>query len=189
MSELERELAPFAAAASVPPPAVVARLRRDRDGLHYRLAVTGSGLAVPEADPDAPERRDGLWRQTCAELFVAEPGRPGYLEWNLSPSGHWNLYRFDDYRAGGRPAELSGPAGPTVSRAEPGLVIRGFLPLAPFGLASCALEVAACAVVAMTAGDLTYWAPAHPAARPDFHDRRGFTLRLDPCHGNPGDHP
>lgn len=186
MSAIRQELTPFAAAAGRPPLAVVATLERDLAGLHYRLAITGPGLLAPEAAPAAPARHDGLWRQTCAELFVAEPGRPGYLEWNLSPSGHWNLYRFDDYRVGSRPAELSVPAAPSVWRAEPGLVVDGFLPLGPFGLAGCALEAAACAVVETSGGGLSYWAAVHPAARPDFHDRRGFTLRLSSFNDNPG---
>ncbi len=45
----------------------------------------------------------------------------------------------------------------------------------------CAAEpwrLAVTAVVADPAGRVSYFALAHPGGRPDFHDREGFTLRL-----------
>lgn len=186
MVVLERQLVPFASGPVAPiapggaSATVTAILRREAGGLRYRLSLAVPGIVVPEAADGPPGRRDGLWRQTCAELFVARPGRPEYLEWNLSPSGHWNLYSFDGYREGGREAALDGASPPTISPLEPGLVVEGFLPLAPFGLAATSLELAACAVVETSGGNLSWWAPAHAGARPDFHDRRGFTLRLPP---------
>ena len=40
-----------------------------------------------------------------------------------------------------------------------------------------------------TDGTLSYWALGHPAARPDFHDRRGFLLRLAPASPTGGNEP
>lgn len=184
MIALERQLVPFGPPPGPPglpggaPAAVVASLRREAGGVHYRLAIAVPGLVLPGAAEGPPGRRDGLWRRTCAELFVARSGHAGYLEWNLSPSGHWNLYRFDGYREGGREAALDGAAAPRTSPLEPGIVVEGFLPLAPFGLAAAPLELAACAVVETAGGVLSWWAPAHAGDRPDFHDRGGFALRL-----------
>jgi hypothetical protein len=56
--------------------------------------------------------------------------------------------------------------------------VRRHLPLRPLGLAFQPLEVGISAVVEATDGSLSHWALVHPAARPDFHDRRGFVLRL-----------
>lgn len=47
-----------------------------------------------------PERRDLLWQTTCLELFLARPGANRYWEFNLSPAGHWNVYRLEGYRQG-----------------------------------------------------------------------------------------
>lgn len=180
MFVLNRQLVPFAAHPGFAAAAVTATVRRGARDLHFRLAFAVPGLVLPDPAAEAPARRDGLWRRTCAELFVGERGGVSYLEWNLSPSGHWNLYRFDGYREGGREAALVGAAAPRVSFAPTGPVIEGLLPLAPFGLAAVPLEVAACAVLETADGSFSHWATLHPAARPDFHDRRGFSLVLPP---------
>lgn len=184
MFVLEQQLAPFAAHPRLAGAAVTATVRRGARELHFRLALAVPGLVLPEPAAGAPARRDGLWRRTCAELFVGAQGCGAYLEWNLSPSGHWNLYRFEGYREGGREAGceacLAGAAAPRVTAAPPGLVLEGLLPLAPFGLAEAPLEAAACAVVETEGGAISHWAVLHLAARPDFHDRRGFSLVLPP---------
>ena len=177
---LDHRLEPFPAPAGVPAGAVVAHRERGRHELRYRLELSLPGLVLPPAaaGAGAGERRDELWRHTCAELFLGIPGRRGYLEWNLSPSGHWNLYRFDDYRvrAGGVPPAAT-PAL-RVERTGAGATVEALLPLVPLGLAAEPLELAACAVVEAAGGVLSWWAARHPAERPDFHDRRGFVLRL-----------
>ncbi len=189
METLERHLEPFAAAAGRPPFRVTARLERSAGNLALRVAMTGSGLLVPATDGEQPGRRDGLWQHTCAELFVGAVGRPGYLEWNLSPSGHWNLYRFDGYREGGRPEPAITAEAPRVTRAGSELVMEADLPLAPLGLAADPLELGLSAVLEATDGTLSYWALVHPSARPDFHDRRGFLLRLAPASPTGGNEP
>lgn len=159
---------------------VVATVCRRSERLVFRLTVTGMAHVLPADQATNPERRDGLWRQTCAELFVGAVGAPGYLEWNLSPTGHWNLYRFDGYREGGRPEPAIVDAAPHVTRQTGQLAVEATLPLAPVRLADLALEVGVSAVIAEKGGALSHWALHHPAERPDFHDRRGFVLRLDP---------
>jgi hypothetical protein len=180
MNRLERHLRAFGDVPAGPAlPRVLATVWRDDARLHFRLALAGAELALPPAAAGT-ERRDELWRTTCAELFLAAEDGAGYLEWNLSPSGHWNLYRFDGYRSGGRREPTVTDAAPRVTRAAGACVLEGTLPLAPLGLAGVPLVLGPAAVVAGAGGVLTYWALAHPAARPDFHDRRGFTLRLAP---------
>ncbi len=41
-----------------------------------------------------------LWHSTCFELFVGPAESTTYLELNLSPSGAWNCFSFDDVRLG-----------------------------------------------------------------------------------------
>ena len=180
MSEPERQLVVFGTADGLPPVTLRASVWRRARQLSFRLILSGTGYVTPDCEAGGPQRRDSLWRRTCAELFVGVTGRPGYVEWNLSPSGHWNLYRFDGYRADGRPETAVADGSPRVTREGGRLTIAATLPLAPLGLADLPLEVGVCAVVESAAGVVSHWALHHPAARPDFHDRRGFVLRLDP---------
>src|SRR5437867_2105496 len=94
-------LAPFPGEPAPVGFSVVGGMRRERERLiaTYLVSAPAGVLVVPPI-ADEPGRRDQLWRSTCVELFVAAPGEAGYLEVNLSPSGDWNVYRFDGYRAG-----------------------------------------------------------------------------------------
>jgi len=171
-------LEPFPTAAGPAAGRLQARVGRHRRALRYRLSLEVPGLVLPPPTRGTRERRHELWRHTCAELFIGAPRRRDYLEWNLSPSGHWNLYRFDDYREGGREAEEGVCPRFELTRTSTGVVIEGTLQLGPFRLEESPLEVGVCAVVEAGGGALSHWAAHHPAARPDFHDRRGFVLRL-----------
>jgi len=150
---------------------------RDRDlHLTYELRGDLAQLAIP-----APARAgfaDELWRHTCFEVFVApEPGT-AYRELNFSPSGQWASYDFASYRQ--RADRATPPTAPKLDwqRTEDRLTLVAVVPLEP---GAAALRLGASAVLETRDGVLSYWALAHPAARPDFHAAGGFTLRLDPC--------
>ena len=56
--------------------------------------LEGDLSAIRIAPPaGAGERRDLLWQTTCLEVFLAHRGAGPYWEFNLSPAGHWNVYR------------------------------------------------------------------------------------------------
>lgn len=180
MDTQEFQLQLFATTPVAIPVVVRVTVRRDGEALRCRFEVTGCGVKTPSPSTEAPARCDGLWRHTCLEVFAGAVRDPGYIEWNLSPSGDWNLYRFDGHRKGGRPEEAVADAAPRVDCRNGVLVVEADLPLAPLGLATAGLEVGLSAVLEADDGTLTYWALAHVADRPDFHDRRGFKLRLPP---------
>ncbi len=83
--------------------AIDAELERVPGGAVATFRTIGdvSRLVIPSVG--AAERTDDLWRTTCFELFIAGEGS-GYREYNLSPSGAWAAYEFNDYRAGMRQA-------------------------------------------------------------------------------------
>ena len=174
----EFSLIPFTVTPALSSSSVSGRLSRTDDHLILELVIAGG-----QADGIAPSprRRDGLWRRTCGELFVAAAGQPGYHELNLAPNGDWNLYRFDGYRAAGREEDAIAalPARNTREDGRSRLTVE--LPLAPLGLAGAALELGVSAVLAAADGAVSHWALVHSASVPDFHDRRAFTLRLPPC--------
>jgi hypothetical protein len=53
------------------------------------------------------------------------------------------------------------------------------VPQAGEGKEGSPLRLGLAAVIETTDGALSYWALAHPAARPDFHRREGWTLQLN----------
>ncbi|MFZ5766575.1 MAG: DOMON-like domain-containing protein [Thermodesulfobacteriota bacterium] len=153
-------------------------ISRRRDALHLFYRVTGPLEQLVLAEPGRPpQRRDNLWQESCFEVFVGAAGGPGYWEVNLAPSGDWNVYRFTGYRQGMRPAERVGAASCRISRQEGELVLEADLDIA--GLeAPGPLRAGVSTVLLFLTGEYSYWSLAHPAARPDFHDPRGFLLRL-----------
>ena len=161
------------------PPEAMVRLEAEVDRLPMRtlalrFILTGSmaDLLLPAAA--APHRNDGLWKHTCFEAFVRSPGDPSYFEFNFAPSTQWAAYRFGGYRSG--MSEAAATPRTTVHE-EPGrftLQAEVEVGLAP----ETAWELAVSAVIEETNGRKSYWALAHPAAKPDFHHPDSFTLQL-----------
>ncbi len=145
--------------------------------LRYRLAGAIDAVRLPSPAP-SPARRDGLWSTTCFECFWAIAGERPYWEFNLSPAGHWNLYRLADYRQDLRPEDGVDRPIPRLLRNDGSLALEVDLPLPPAIPAGAPLQVAITAVIEDRHGQVSYWALGHPGAEPDFHDRRGFLLRL-----------
>jgi hypothetical protein len=174
-------LVPFRGGEDLPDLAITGTIGRRADTLSIGYAVAGtlSALAVPPA-AESPERKDRLWEETCLELFLGAKGSGGYWEFNLSPAGHWNVYRFTSYREN-RQEEPAYPFLPFGVRYEPGILrlsldldLRKILP------AGEAVEVGVCAVIRTAAGGTSHWALSHSGPRPDFHRRDGFALTISP---------
>jgi hypothetical protein len=147
--------------------------------LSLNCALLGnlSELAL-HAPEEPPVRKDRLWEETCLELFLGVKDSEGYWEFNLSPAGHWNVYRFTSYREGMReePALASLPFG--VRKGPESLALSLDLAIAKILPAGHALEIAVGAVIRTVKGETSHWALAHPGARPDFHRREGFRLDI-----------
>lgn len=129
-----------------------------------------------------PQRRDELWRTTCAEIFVALDDEPyvggPYLEFNFSPTGDWAAYRFDATRTGMRPHVWQGDEAPRVllTDSSEGYMLDVLLPLAAVG---GGVHRVAYASVIETSEGLSYWALKHPTDRPDFHHPQSFAALLE----------
>ena len=157
-------------------------IARNADTLSVRYEVRGnlSKLSIP-AGAEAPRRVDRLWEETCLELFLGTADSGEYWEVNLSPSGHWNAYRFTRYREGMReePACSSLPfrvrIGPGTLRLSLDFGIGRILP--PLKT----VRVGVAAVIRTIDGGRSHWALVHPGPRPDFHDTNGFALTQPPA--------
>ncbi len=146
--------------------------------LAWRLEDPTGALALP--GPAArPERRRALWEATCFEFFLASPERPGYWEFNLAPAGHWNVYRFEAYRAG-MTEEAAFEALPfSVSSGPASFDVSVRIDTTDLGLAAAPWRLAVATVVAEPGGRVSFWALSHPAAEPDFHHPAAFQLTPD----------
>jgi len=142
--------------------------------LTYRLHGALDQLKLPA--PGRRERQDELWRQTCCEAFIQGDDRPAYHEYNLSPSGAWAAYRFQDYRQGGVNWMMGEPD------IACGTAAREFTLQATIDAASLPpgeiLRVGLAVVVESHAGDVSYWALQHVPERADFHDAGAFMMEL-----------
>jgi len=152
---------------------------RHADTMSVRCEVRGdlSKVSIPAA-AEAPRRQDRLWEETCIELFLGTADSEAYWELNLSPSGHWNAYRFTRYREGmrGEPAITSLPYD--LRRDPEALLLTAEFGIGKIVPAEADLAATVAVVIKTLDGGKSHWAQIHPASRPDFHRRDGFALIL-----------
>lgn len=172
-------LKPFPSDGPVPGFQITCSIKRHFNNLSVSYALLGpiTELGLP-AQTEKPSRKNSLWEETCFELFLGVKNSPRYWEFNISPSGHWNVYRFNDYRQGMQeePAIASLPIN-IDHRSE---VLRlslktGLDDIVP---AEKVLEAAVSAVIKTVNGKVTYWALVHPDTEADFHRRDSFIVDL-----------
>ena len=154
-------------------------IARDADTLSVLYEVRGnlSKILLPAA-AETPRRQDRLWEETCFELFLGTADSGEYRELNLSPSGHWNVYRFTRYREGMREEESVTSLPIDVRTGHDLLDLSMALDVGKILPAGAAIVAGVAAVIGTIGGGKCHWALAHPASRPDFHRRDGFVLNL-----------
>ena len=146
--------------------------------LRYSLSGDIESVLLP-AISVTPGRKDDLWKATCFEFFLAIRDQPGYWEFNMSPSGDWNVYRVDAYRRVGFREETAVSKLPFALRKESdGIMIEVSVNLSSIIPLEAELQIGITAIVQEKDGRETYWALAHPAPYADFHLRESFILAL-----------
>lgn len=147
----------------------------DTTWMRVRWKMLGASKLV--APPFAGKgRADGLWRTTCFEMFIQAGDGPDYCEINLSPSERWNVYDFDGPRSG--MAERPMPREPVCALrlGSDMAIFDAAIPAA--GLPERPWRCSFNAVIEEAGGHKSYWAIAHKAAVPDFHDPACFTAEV-----------
>jgi hypothetical protein len=150
--------------------------------VQYVLAGHLDEILIPPAAA-TPSRRDGLWEETCFELFLAPVGASSYWEINLSPAGHWNVYRFEDYRHGMREEAAIERLPFAVYRGSEELRLEMTLGLGALPQWQGPLEAGISAVIVRRDAEVVHWALAHSGRRADFHHRAGFIARVTSAPG------
>ena len=169
-------LKPFAETTSSTRVMVLAERQPGELILNFTLSGDLDSLVIPAAK-DTVSRCDRLWETTCFECFFAPAERDEYWEVNFSPSGDWNCYSFADYRQGMREEKAVKALAVQCGGVGDVMTVSTVIPL-PSSVATADIEVGLCAVIKEKTGEAGYWALAHPADQPNFHDRRGFVVTL-----------
>lgn len=179
MNEQRFALEPFHAASAVSDIKITGSISRSSNIIDVRFIMFGplTETEIPGLSKD-PQRRNALWEETCLEFFLGERGSDRYWEFNLSPAGHWNVYRFDAYREGMQEEEAFTSLPFSVSNGPDTLLLDLELDLGNIITGDTGLDVAVSAVVKLKDGSVIYWALTHPGPVPDFHHRDGFIIGL-----------
>ncbi len=164
--------------------AIAADVTRNADGgMTMKYRVEGSIAEFVLADAGSTQRSHHLWRHTCFEVFVRLAGDACYQEFNFAPSSHWAAYGFTGRRSGMHDLELDNAPHIVATTDGDDFVLTATVP-------ELALpherpwEIGLSVIIEESAGNLSFWALAHPPGAADFHhnDCFAFTLApLDPC--------
>lgn len=174
MSDRIIPLKPFLSNTPVPQISLTARVSYDKRCLKIGYFLRGdlSQIKLPSTE-NREKRRDNLWQTTCFEFFLAVFNSPEYWEFNLAPTGDWNIYRFTKYRRGIREESAFSSLACQV-KADSLYQIEAQIDLKPIIAGNTPLEIAVTAVIEDINHNLSYWAIIHPGTEADFHRRDSF---------------
>ena len=174
MSDRIIPLKPFLSTTPIPQISLTARVSYGKRCLRICYFLRGdlSQIRLPSTE-NRGIRRDNLWQTTCFEFFLAIFNFPEYWEFNLAPTGDWNIYRFTKYRRGMR-EELAFSSLPCQIKTDSLYQIETEIALKPIIAGNTPLEIAVAAVIEDINHNVSYWAIIHPGTRADFHRRDSF---------------
>jgi len=179
MTERSFFLVPFPAPA-IPRISITGEISLQHGVVDLRYSLTGKigEVFIPTKSMN-PVRKGELWKTTCFEFFLAIKGQSQYWEFNMSPSGDWDVYHMDAYRRMGFREEMSIQQLPfEVQQETNGFSLDAVADLNPIIQPNQVLEFGITAVIQTTDGHESFWALAHPMSPADFHLRESFILEL-----------
>jgi hypothetical protein len=164
--------------ADLPEIAIAGKLARHANQLHLRYEVSGDVPRIDFALPsECPERRSQLWEETCFEFFLGLPNSSRYWEFNLSPSGDWNVFRLEDYRSGMHEETAIALLPFSVEQGEI-FTLNLHLDLSTIIQPEQVVDLAIATVVKTLDGKISYWALKHCGEQADFHLRNSFEIAI-----------
>lgn len=147
--------------------------------------IVAEPLVVAD-EVDHVRRRDGLYRSTCAEIFVRRS--ESYLEFNFSPSGEWCVYFFNAYRQRNQmPIEALNPLirfcrewNDGRLRLDLKIDLHAFFMRLNWSVNALLWQPT---MVLDHGSDRSYWAIVHPGSSPDFHAFHHDWMSFEPNGG------
>jgi hypothetical protein len=179
MNDLNFSLQQFPTTTPLPDLRITGNIVRHVNKLAVRYLLLGpmAELSIPE-QANTPARKDKLWEETCLEFFLNTRDSDQYWEFNLSPAGHWNVFRFNSYRQGMQ-EELAYTSLPFIVKKKPdALHLSLEFDLSKIIPAGRPMRVAISAVIKSLEGKVSSWALTHPSSQADFHHRESFVIEL-----------
>ncbi|WP_375509628.1 DOMON-like domain-containing protein [uncultured Nostoc sp.] len=172
-------LQPFPSTESFPNLKITGNISRNANQLTicYNLGGDLKKIAIAPLS-NAPSRKHELWEDTCFEFFLGIKDSARYWEFNLSPAGHWNVYRFDSYRQGMQEETAFEKLLFSVQNQTDGFTLTLNVDLDKIVLAEQEIEISVTTVIKHRDGKVTYWALTHPGTEADFHLRDSFIVKL-----------
>ena len=116
-----------------------------------------------------------LWKNTCFELFLSNKNITEYLEFNWSPSGKWNTFKFHDYRD--RANQNIDENSEFIVRNESyNIIFESKIILSKYN-SHISLDINNLQIgmsIIVETNSLEYWSNQHLNHRPDFHNKNNF---------------
>ena len=178
MNQANFTLIPFAA-STVPALTITGTISRQQNQLHLQYQLTGNlDTVIIPPSTTAPRRKYDLWEHTCIEFFLGLQDSSAYWEFNLSPTGDWNVFRFPNYRQA-IAEEMAFTSLPfTVWKQTNSLQIALVVDLNQIITSEQNLQVGITSVIESQNQQLSYWALKHLKSTADFHDRDSWIIDL-----------
>ncbi len=157
---------------------ITGNIARHKNLLAISYTLLGDIQQVDIAPPEIPQRKNELWQDTCFEFFIGAENSPGYWEFNLSPAGHWNIYRFDNYRQGMQEETAFTTLPFDIKHNSDSLTLTLDVNLDKIISIDHPIEVAITTVIKSINGKVNHLAVSHKGTEPDFHLRESFVIKL-----------
>lgn len=178
-------LKPFAITTETTDLAIAATVTRNYDWLSISYCLQGdlTQVVIPAIREDT-RRKDRLWEQTCFEFFLGE-GRDlshtsPYWEFNLSPTGDWNVFSLQGYRQGLKEESAFSSLPFTLRTSASALNLDISIDIGSLITSDQPLRLGISSVLLLASKQESFWAIAHPAAEADFHHPDSFAIALNP---------
>jgi hypothetical protein len=172
-------LKPFPSTGLLPHVEITGDIKRSSNKLSISYKLSGPlAELVVSAPGDVRLRKNRLWEETCFEFFLAPVTSGHYWEFNLSPSGHWNVYHFASFRQGMMEETVYTALPFSVVLYSDCLQLSLEVELDKIVQADQSLKIGISAVTKTLNGRITFWALTHPGTQPDFHRRDAFIVDL-----------
>ena len=158
---------------------ITGNISRNDNKLNLKYLLKGDLSKIIIPSPTAiPTRKHELWTTTCFEFFLGIKNSPQYWEFNLSPAGDWNIYRFTNYRQGMKEETAFTSLPFQIREQENSLNINLEINLDLIINLDTDLEIGISTVIEYRDRTIDYWALTHPETKADFHHRDSFIIDL-----------
>ncbi|MEP7137695.1 MAG: DOMON-like domain-containing protein [Chloroflexota bacterium] len=166
-------------ASNIPTIEIKGTVTRQDHLLSICYSVHGEIENILLPTPTTSSRQHDLWKATCFEFFIAVQDQPQYWEFNMSPSGDWNVYAMDAYRQVNMREESAFTQLPfELRKLNDKLSLDVSVDLNPIIRPVQNLQIGITTIIQTADGNETYWAFVHPGAQADFHLRDSFAIVL-----------